>query len=56
MAVKKEADPKFIDVMEKLVAYSDFAEAIKQIEYFDVQLARLGYLKSQKLESEVREI
>ena len=48
-AIKKEVDPKYIDVTQRLVSYKDFAEALKKIAHFDANLARLGYLKSQKL-------
>jgi chemotaxis regulatin CheY-phosphate phosphatase CheZ len=36
------------------VSYKDFSDAIKKIAYFDVNLSRMGYLKSQKLEPEVK--
>lgn len=55
-AIKKDADPKFIDVTQRLVSYKDFADALKKIAHFDANLARLGYLKSQKLQSEVKEL
>lgn len=49
LAIKKETDPKFIDVTQRLVSFKDFDQAIKRVEEFDVGLARLGYVKSQRL-------
>lgn len=40
-----------IDVVEKLISYHDFITAVKNIAKFDVQLSRLGYLKSIKLDN-----
>ena len=40
-----------IDVIEKLISYNDFISAVKNISKFDVQLGRLGYLKSIKLDN-----
>ena len=51
LAIKKEIEPKFIDVTQLLVSHQDFAEAVNKIAYFDAHLARMGYLKSQKLDS-----
>jgi len=31
MAIKKEADPKFIDVTQRLVSFKDFDTAIRRI-------------------------
>jgi hypothetical protein len=31
IAIKKELDPKFIDVTERLVSHKDFEESIKKI-------------------------
>ena len=31
MAIKKEADPKFIDVTQRLVSFKDFDSAIRRI-------------------------
>ena len=39
-----------------LVSHKDFSNAIKKIAYFDANLARMGYLKSQKLDGEVEEL
>ena len=47
--LKKDIEPKFIDITERRVSYEDFSQAITKIEAFDIQLARLGYIKSQKL-------
>jgi hypothetical protein len=51
IAIKKEVDPKFIDVTQRLVSFKDFDTSIKRIEHFDINLSRLGYIKSQKLDS-----
>ena len=51
VANKKEVEPKFVDVTQLLVSYKDFSEAIESIAYFDANLCRMGYLKSQKLEN-----
>lgn len=48
-AIKKDVEPKIIDVTQRLVSHQDFVGSIKQIAYFDSHLARLGYLKTQKL-------
>lgn len=49
--MKKDMEPKFIDVTQRLVSYKDFQDSIKRIAYFDAHLARMGYLKTQKLDS-----
>ena len=54
--LKKDVEPKFVDITERRVSYADFSKAIKTIESFDVQLLRLGFIKSQKLEIEAREV
>ena len=54
--MKKEAEPKLIEIVEKLVSYEDFATALEKITQFDIQLGRLGYLKSLKLDNEIKEI
>ena len=56
IAIKKEVDPKFIDVTERLISFKDFTEALKKIGIFDVQLARMGYVKSGKIEHEIKEL
>jgi hypothetical protein len=56
LAIKKDVDPKFIDVTERLVSFKDFSEAIKKIQVFDIQLARLNYVRSPKLDSEIKEV
>ena len=45
-----------MEIIEKLVSYEDFMMAINSIGRFDVELGRLGYLKSVKLEQEIREL
>lgn len=52
--IKKEQEPKLVEVTEKLVSYDDFMIAIDMIGKFDVELGRLGYLKSVKLEQEIK--
>ncbi len=49
---KKEVEPKYIEVQQKLVNYSDFEKAIRRIAEFDVELYRLGKIKNPKLENE----
>lgn len=56
VAAKKDAEPKFIDVTQLLVSYKDFQNAIQKIAYFDVHLSRMGFLKTQKLEEQVKEL
>lgn len=42
---------------QKLVSYNDFSDALDRIRMFDVELAKLGYLKnSPTLDSEVRQV
>ena len=56
MAIKKDVEPKFVDVTQYLVSYKDFSEAIQKIAYFDANLSRMGYLKSQKLQGEAKQL
>ena len=42
IAIKKDVDPKFVDVTQRLVSFKDFEAAIKRVELFDINLARLG--------------
>jgi Fe-S-cluster formation regulator IscX/YfhJ len=51
IAIKKEVDPKFVDVTQRLVSFNDFQSSIKRLENFDINLARLGYVKSQRLDA-----
>lgn len=44
--LKKDAGPKIIDVHQKLVSYQEFSAALTKIKVFDVELAKLGYLKN----------
>ena len=54
--LKKDAGPKIVDVHQKLVSYQEFADALNKIKMFDVELAKLGYLKnSPALDSEMRQ-
>jgi hypothetical protein len=52
--VKKEQEPKLVEITEKLVSYEDFIMALNTIGKFDVELGRLGYLKSVRLEQEIK--
>lgn len=52
--IKKDQEPKLVEITEKLASYDDFIKAITMIGKFDVELGRLGYLKSIKLDSEIR--
>ena len=45
-----------IEITERLVSYDDFVASISKIAKFDVELGRLGYLKSAKLDVEIREL
>ena len=53
---KKEKEPKYMTVTQKLVSYADFDRAISQLGMFDIQLGKLGYVKSPKLENEIKEL
>lgn len=57
MFLVKKADneaPKMVDVTLRMTNYRQFHEALNTIEYFDTRLARLGYLKSQRLQAQVK--
>lgn len=56
IAIKKDVDPKFVDVTQRLVSFKDFEAAIKRVELFDINLARLGYVKSQRLDAEIKDL
>lgn len=54
--IKKDAGPRIVDVHQKLVSYKEFSEAFEKIKMFDVELAKLGYLKnSPALDAEMRQ-
>lgn len=47
--------PKLIEVQQKLTCYNEFDKALKMMKEFDVALAKMGYLKSQRLQAEAQE-
>ena len=59
MFLTKKAEneaPKIVDVTLRLTNYALFSESLETIKYFDLKLARLGYLKSPRLQSELQVI
>lgn len=43
-----------IEVTERLVSFDDFSNSINNISKFDIELGRMGYIKSQKLDFEIK--
>jgi len=51
---KKDQEPKMIEITERLVSFDDFSNSINNISKFDIELGRMGYIKSQKLDFEIK--
>jgi len=45
-----------VDVQQKLTCYSEFEKALNTMTEFDLALAKLGHLKSQRLQTEAQEL